>query len=333
MNRESNQIVAIGGDLGGTSIRLAFVGPDGRLTHLCRFPMPPQGEADAVVATLMQGIQSLSQKAEAEELSLVALGLGVAGLTDVESGVIFHSPNLPGMNRLPLRALLEEAGVRVPIFLENDANAAAFAERWVGAGRGARSVISLTLGTGIGSGIILDGKIWRGTSGLGGEAGHLAVEAEGEPCGCGSTGCVEAYVSATGIVREAQRQIAAGAGGLLARFTGRGDGLTAKDVYELAESGDSVAEQILRRAGRYLGVALASLVNVLNPEVITIGGGVAQAGKFLLEPVREEVRRRAFPVLAQSTRIVLSEMGDVAGMIGAAGIALEKLGYLKLSVE
>jgi len=326
--REAGKVAAIGADLGGTNIRLALVDAEGGLSEPYRYPTPAKGEAAAIVETLAQGIRVLQHQARAHGIRLAGCGLGVAGLVDGQAGLVYTAPNVAGFQNLPLKKLLEEK-VDVPVTLENDANAAAFAEYWLGAGRGVSSLICLTLGTGIGSGIILEGKLLRGASGAAGEAGHMAVEADGERCGCGAQGCLEAYASATAILRDARAALARGEGtALRGPFGGRPEALTAKDVSDAARAGDPVARGILERAGRYLGVGLASLVNLLNPDLITLAGGLAAAGDLLLQPALAELERRAFAVLLCRTRVELSALADTAGMLGAAGLVLADGGHL-----
>lgn len=326
--REAGKVAAIGADLGGTNIRLALVDPEGGVSEPYRYPTPPGGEAAAIVETLAQGIRVLQHQARAHGIRLAGCGLGVAGLVDGQAGLVYTAPNVAGFQNLPLKKLLEEK-VDVPVTLENDANAAAFAEYWLGAGRGVSSLICLTLGTGIGSGIILEGKLLRGASGAAGEAGHMAVEAEGERCGCGARGCFEAYVSATAILRDARAALARGEGTSLRELFGtRPEALSTKDVCDAARAGDPVARGILERAGRYLGVGLASLVNLLNPDLITLAGGLAAAGDLLLQPALAELERRAFAVLLCRTRVELSALADTAGMLGAAGLVLADGGHL-----
>jgi glucokinase len=329
--RDAGRVAAVGGDLGGTNIRLALVDADGGLSEPYRYPTPPSGGAAAILEVLAQGIRVLQHQARAHGIRLAGCGLGIAGLVDVRAGLVYTAPNIAGFQDLPLKKLLEEK-VDVPVTLENDANAAAFAEYWLGAGRGLGSLVTLTLGTGVGSGIVLDGKLWRGASGAAAEAGHMTVEADGERCGCGRRGCLEAYASATAIIRDARAALAAGeATALSERFGARPETLTAKDVSDAASAGDPVARRLFERAGRYLGVGLGTLVNVLNPDLITLTGGLVAAGDLLLRPALAELDRRAFPALRRRSRVVFSALADTAGMLGAAGLVLAEAGHLWVS--
>ncbi|MBI2080134.1 MAG: ROK family protein [candidate division NC10 bacterium] len=329
--KDAGAVAAIGGDVGGTNIRLALVDADGGLSEPYRYPTPPSGDAAAIVETLAQGIRVLQHQARAHGIRLVGCGLGLAGLVDVRAGLVYTAPNIAGFQDLPLKKLLEEK-VDVPVTLENDANAAAFAEYWLGAGRGVGSLVCLTLGTGVGSGIVLDGKLWRGASGAAGEAGHMTVEADGERCGCGRRGCLEAYASATAIIRDARAALARGeATALRKKFGAHPEALTAKDVSDAASAGDAVARRLIERAGRYLGVGLGTLVNLLNPDLITLAGGLVAAGELLLRPALAELDQRAFPALRRRTRVAFSALADTAGMLGAAGLVLAEAGHLWMS--
>lgn len=311
--------------MGGTNVRLVLVDQDGAVRDSDRFPIPEWGRMEPLLEAFAPAIEAVRGRAGGNGYQVAALGVGVAGLTDVEEGVVLDAINL-GWTEVPFRSLLEER-LKLPVLLENDANAAAFAEVWTGAGRGCRSLIGLTLGTGVGGGLVFDGKLWRGASGLAGEIGHMVVEPNGEPCHCGGRGCLEAYASATAVVREVRRAILDGkVGGPLSGFMGTLEGLTAKDVSDAASKGDPSAKEILAKAGRYLGIAFTSLINIFNPEVIVVGGGMAQAGELILGPARAEVKQRAFRPLAESTRITLSPLGELAGAVGAAGLALAAFG-------
>lgn len=314
-------IAAIGVDVGGTNVRLALVDQNGAVRHPSRFPLPERGGVEPVLEALALAIETVKGRAEGNGDQIAALGVGVAGLTDVREGMVLEAVNL-GWREVPFRSLLEDR-LKLPVLLENDSNASAFAEVWIGAGRGCRSLIGLTLGTGVGGGLVFDGELWRGTSGLAGEIGHMVVEPDGESCNCGGRGCLEAYASATAVVRRARKTILDGkVQGSLSRFMGTHGYLTAKDIADAATRGDPLAQVILAGAGRYLGIACTSLINIFNPEVIVVGGGMAQAGEHILGPARAEVKERALRPLAESTKIVLSPLGELAGAIGAAGLAL-----------
>ena len=254
---------------------------------------------------------------------VLCAGLGIPATIDHDRGVAIQAVNLE-ISDVPLRDLMREK-LGLPVYIDNDANLAALAEFLFGAGRGARNVVMLTIGTGIGGGLILDGEIYRGTTGSAAELGHIVVEEDGPPCqgNCPNHGCVETFASGTALAREgrkvAERQPDSALGKALA------DGpIVGKTVTDLAINGDPLAREIVADAGRYLGVALASLANIFDPDVIVIGGGVSVVGDLMLDPAREELTSRALPPMNR-TPVQLAELGPEAGMIGAAAMALIEL--------
>jgi glucokinase len=248
---------------------------------------------------------------------IAAISLAVPGTIDVQEGVVIKAPNVPCLDGFRLAAAL--AGeLDWPATLENDANAAAIGEMWRGAGRGYTSIICVTLGTGVGGGIILNGELWRGANGSAAEIGHMAVDPfTGVPCACGSRGCLEGYASATAIVRMTREARPRYPNSLLHTS----ENLTAQTIYNAGLQGDELAVEVFRRMGVYLGIGLASLINLLNPEVIVIGGGVANGWELFDTHVQQQVLERAFPLPARSVRIVRAECGDDAGLLGAARLA------------
>ena len=250
---------------------------------------------------------------------VMGVGIGAPGPLDRNSGVVLETPNL-GWRNVPIRDMVaSELGL--PAVLDNDANCAAFAEWWLGAGRGADRLIGLTLGTGIGGGVILGGEVYHGASDAAGEVGHMSVAFDGRLCACGSRGCVEAYASGPAIAARAAEGIARGANSTLSALA-EGDpvGITAETVCEAAAAGDRYAIHVLTETARILGVALANLIHLFNPEVIVIGGGVAAAGESLFKPLRAEAERRAFCSATAVCRIVPADFPGTGGVIGAAGI-------------
>jgi len=247
----------------------------------------------------------------------LGIGIGCPGPLDRNSGTVIVTPNL-GWRHYPVRE--EVAGaLRLPASLDNDANCATYGEWWRGAARGADPVVGVTLGTGVGGGLILGGNLLRGVSGAAGAIGHTIVDMDGRRCGCGSRGCLEAYASGPAIVAQARERLQNRCGGsLLAEL----DEFTAEQVFDAAAKGDRLAEEVVRNTARALGAGMAGLVNLLNPEVIVVLGGVAGSGNLLIDPVRAEVVRRSFKVAHGSCRIALGELGMAAGVVGAAGIFL-----------
>ena len=294
-------------DLGGTHLRVALVDDNGKILQHLKQETPkgdsPDGILDALVNTARQW--------RCDEQSIVAASIMVPGAVDADNAVVIQAPNLPSLINFGLKAAAEQR-LGWPVFLENDANAAALGEMWMGAARGCTDVVSVTLGTGVGGGVILNGKLWRGSHGSGGEIGHTAVDPfSGIKCKCGNTGCLEVFASATGIVRMAREA------GLVES--------TAEQVYLAARGGDEVALSVFTRCGMYLGIGLANLINFIDPQIIVITGGVVNGWDLFAPEMYRQVSERAFHATAQQVRIARSECGDNAGLLGAASIALQDL--------
>lgn len=308
-------------DLGGTKIAAALVTPAGEI--LCQEQIPTLAEEglDAVVDRLLAAIDSVISNSDLSRFSLTGITIASAGAIDADQGIVTDSPNLPGWSNVPLRDIMEQAlGLRT--FLVNDASAAALGEHRFGAGRGASNLVYVTVSTGIGGGIIIDGKLYSGASGSAGEVGHMAIDINGPRCNCGNVGCLEVLASGKAVAREAQRLIAQGAKTKMVELAeGEAANITARVVAAAAREGDRVAREIVSKAATYLGVGLANLVNLFNPEVIVVGGGLAKMGDMLLDTAREVATERAFRLPAQRVRIVPSELGDNAAMLGAVAFA------------
>ena len=308
----------IGVDLGGTNLRTAIVGPDGEILDKLKEATRAGDGWTKVVARLIDNIKRQLEIGAQRGAKVFAVGVGAPGVILVDKGIVVKSPNFPDWNNLPLKAELEKA-LNIPVFIENDANAAALGEKWRGAGRNIRSMIHITLGTGVGGGIILDNKIWHGADGMAGEIGHMTLIPDGRPCTCGNTGCLEMYASARGIVQSFREELERQK--LPAPETLKN--VTSEKVYQAAREGDAVARRVMKDMGRMLGIGIASLINIFNPERVVIGGGVKDAWPLFIGATHEEIMRRAFQVPAERTEIVPSSLGDDAGMIGAAAVALE----------
>jgi glucokinase len=301
----------LAGDVGGTNLRVAAVDFEGSILHLSETATPRDGLATDILAAIVRGAEVCVQASASPPLSF---GLAVPALINSTFGRILSSPNLPQLNGLDLADRVGER-LQLKVVIENDATAAAIGEHWLGSSKAVGNSVFVTLGTGVGGGLILNGKPFRGTDGTAGEIGHICVEPDGVSCGCGSRGCVEQYASARAIARTATE---------LARAAGTARNYqTSKDVFDAATEGDAVAIDAFRSMGRYLGIALADLVNVLNPELIAIGGGAAGAWDYFIEHVRSEIRDRAFPHPADSVRLVRASLGESAGILGAARIAFD----------
>lgn len=307
-----------GVDIGGTNLRVGMVPFEGGApAAVVQAPTRPHGDPATVVTRIVAMIRESMAGVGGE--GVIGVGIGAPGPLDRDSGVVLETPNL-GWRNVPLRDMVaSESGL--PAVLDNDANCAAFAEWWIGAGRGAARLIGLTLGTGIGGGVVLGGEVYHGASDAAGEVGHMSVAFDGRPCACGSRGCVEAYASGPAIAARAAEGIARGANSTLSALVEDDPmRITAEAVCEAAAAGDHYATRVLTETARILGVALANLINLFNPDVIVIGGGVAAAGESLFKPLRTEAERRAFRSATAVCRIVPAGFPGTGGMIGAAGI-------------
>jgi glucokinase len=306
----------IGVDLGGTNVRSAVVDDAGRISCHTKLSVAGSRSAEEVIDRVVACIAMTRDQRGG--MDLLGVGVGTPGLIMAESGTVVYAPNVPGWTDLPLRSILQER-LGVSVTIENDANAAAIGEHWIGAGKGVRHMICITLGTGVGGAIILNNQIWRGANGAGGEVGHINVIENGVLCGCGAPGCLEAYASASAIARQAREALRSGEKTRMTELCqGNPDALSSALVSLAAQEGDEVAGAIMRRAGSLLGVAVASLTNLLNPELFVIGGGLINAGALLFDPIWHEVRKRAYKWSASILRIVPAALGDDAGIIGAA---------------
>ena len=306
--------IVAGVDLGGTNIKAGLVAPDGKIIQRHELRTLAERGAQAVAARICQAVRECMQKAGLSASSVRGVGIGSPGTIDLENGVVLFSPNLPGWRNIPLRRMIEDDLCR-PCLLDNDANVAALAEQWVGAGRGASSLVLFTLGTGIGGGIVLDGRIWHGATGVAGEVGHMSINPDGPACACGNRGCFEVYASATGMVRRMREAIRSG---VRTSLSARGDEFTARDINEAALAGDEPARQNIEATGRYLGLGASNIMHIVNPEVVAFSGGVTAAGDMLMGPLRDEVQKRTLEASRQNVKVCFAELPNDAGIIGAA---------------
>src|ERR1039458_7596181 len=262
---------SIGVDLGGTNLRIAAVDEQGALVEKVTLDTKVSRGRDHVIGDMCDAIQRLSGK-YSNSAPLLGIGIGVPGIIDMQTGLVRESPNLPDWVDYPARAAIEQR-LKTVVILENDANVAALGEKWLGAAKDYDHMAMLTLGTGVGGGLVQHGSIWHGANGMAGEFGHTTVEPEGHPCKCGNRGCLEQYASATAIVRMAQEEIARNSGSALARAAHSDAEFSAKSLYNLAIQGDEDARRIFRRVGSCLGIVLSAMVNSLNLPIYVIGGG------------------------------------------------------------
>lgn len=314
--------IAISIDLGGTFIKGGAVDDRGKIIHELQVETGASEGLEAVIWRVETVIDSVIKHLGAARDHVVGAGIGCPGLTSVETGTVHFAPNLPGWENVELGARLAEK-FTMPIVVENDANAAAWGEYWVGSGKGTSSLVLFTLGTGIGGGIVLNGQLWHGFTDTAGEFGHMIVEADGEPCVCGNRGCLEAYSSVTGLRRRAAQAISDGEQSALATYLDNQD-LSGEQVYTCALSGDPLAARLMRDAGYYLGVATVSVIHMLNPEKILFAGGLAAASDMIMNPIREAVQTRTLPVPRAKASVAFASLGNKAGLIGVAGCVFHK---------
>src|SRR5579862_7827926 len=330
---------SIGVDMGGTNLRIAAVSTEGQLLEKITLGVKVALGRDYVIGEMCDAIRRLTDQYR-ETGRFLGAGIGVPGIIDMKTGMMRKSANLPGWSDYPVRDVIErQLGARV--FLDNDANVAALGEKWLGAGRDADNMAMLTLGTGIGGAIILNGKLFYGMSGLAGEFGHVTIEPNGVPCGCGNHGCAERYASASAVMRMAREAIESGQAPALAKAASDPD-FSAKSVYDLAMQGDAAARRIFERFGEVLGILLAGLVNVLDLDVYVLGGGVVSAWDAFAPRMFAELRERSLVYAASApedpaakkkgaaaqmpsyfpkkTMITQATLGSDAGLYGAARI-------------
>jgi glucokinase len=313
----------VGVDLGGTNIVCGAMPEDGSREIAMRSqPTFSEQGAEIVVQRIAQMIEdviavTIAETGAARE-DFAGVGIGAPGPLDREQGLVIVAPNL-GWSNFPLRDRVS-ALVGIPATLDNDANCATVGEWWVGGARGGRNVVGMTIGTGIGGGLILNGQLYHGASDVAGEIGHMTIDSTGRRCKCGNYGCLEAYTSGPAIAeraREALRGFEDGSSILMQLVESRPERITAQTVYDASGRGDPVALEVVRDTAHFLGAGIANLLNIFNPDVVVVAGGVTQAGDALFEPLRAEVRRRAFKPAVEACRIVPGTLPGSAGVVGA----------------
>ena len=320
----------IGIDLGGTNLKAGLVYKCGKVHH--RLSIRTDNNADSHTISnqifglideiiKLPSVQGIEAGFKPVPASIIGVGLGSPGLIDKKGETIIFSPNLPRWRNIPIKRMIAER-FSMPCVLENDANAATWGEKWVGAGREVSSLVMLTLGTGVGGGIVIDNKLWRGANNVAAEIGHMVIQTNGPQCSCGNYGCVEVFASATGMVRRFKELLKSGVSSSLKGLSE----ITARAINDAAFQGDKAALDIIKETGQYLGIALVNIMHVLNPEMIVLTGGMIGSGELLMNPVKEVISQRAFEASYKDTKIVFSKLGNDAGIIGAAGCLLKELG-------
>lgn len=316
--------LALGVDLGGTKILTAIVNVRGETLSRDYRATPVQEGPDGVVKAIVDSVDVVLRQAGIAITDIEAVGIGAPGISNPGTGTIITSPNLPGWHDVPLRDMV--AGkLDIKCFLVNDANAAALGEMSFGAGRGARNFIYVTLSTGIGGGIVVDGRVYSGSTGIAGEIGHMTIDDDGPLCNCGNKGCWEALASGRALEKKARRYIEEGANTtILACAGGELEKVTARVIQVAAEQGDDLAQKLIARTGYYIGVGLANLINIFNPELIIIGGGLSNMGDMLLKPALKEAAGRVYKASWQAVRFARAELGADSGVLGAAVFAFRE---------
>jgi len=307
-------------DLGGTKIVTALVSTEGEIiAREYTLTLAEEG-TDAVVHRMLDNINSLLSKANISRLSFSTIAIAAAGAINPVEGIVTASPNLPGWQNIPLKKMIEEE-TGLETFLINDASAAALGEHCFGTGRGIDNLIYITVSTGIGGGIIINGELYTGVSGSAGEIGHMTIDINGPRCNCGNVGCLELLASGKAVARAAQEAITKGTKSIILELAENElQNITAQIVSEAAQKGDELASVIILKAATYLGVGLVNLVNIFNPEMIIVGGGMAKMGDLLLDTARKVISERAFDLPAQQVYVVPSQLGDNAAVLGAAAL-------------
>lgn len=308
--------IFVGVDIGGTAIKVGICNEDGELLQTFEGPTGTEQGTDRILSNIAEYARHVVEQSPYGWEQVAGVGVGVAGFMDFNKGFMHFSPNLP-LTNVPLKDHLQ-AALEKPVRVNNDANVAALGEAWGGAGRGFSSVVCYTLGTGVGGGIVVDGRLIEGSSGMGGELGHMSIvpDLEAIQCGCGKMGCLETVSSATGIIRMANDAVERGDRTSLAELAT----ITAKDVFDAAKVGDEVAQRIVSRAAFYLGKSMAAVAVIVNPSRFILGGGVSKAGEFLFSQIREVFYKYTQDKAQEGVDIVAAELGNNAGIVGAAGL-------------
>jgi len=315
----------LGVDLGGSKILTAVVKPRGEMLSSDESTTPATESHEVVIQSIIDSVHSALKHASCTISEISAIGIGAPGISNPEAGILFTSPNLPGWRNVLLRDIIQNK-LDKKAFLINDANAAALGELYFGAARGTHNFIYITLSTGIGGGIVINGKIYTGAIGTAGEVGHMTIDDNGPLCNCGNKGCWEALASGTALAREAKRRIKEGTKTAILKYVdGDSEKVTAQIIHSAAEQGDKLAKDLIARTGYYVGVGMANLINIFNPELIVIGGGLSNIGDMLLKPAFKVATERSYKEAFQAVRFVAAGLGRNSGVLGAAAFALQEM--------
>jgi len=324
--KASHKLPVLAIDLGGTKTMAAIVSHPPQIVARDYFLTLADKGVEAVTGRIFSAVDRLLSAENIDPSQLHSISIAAAGAIDPERGLVTSSPNLPGWRDVPLRDIINKR-YKVNTVLINDANAEALGEHRLGAGKGVSNLIFITIGTGIGGGIIINDRLYTGASGSAGEIGHITIDVNGPRCSCGNIGCWEMLASGRAMAREAKDRIRGGEKSILTEMVkGEIEEITTEKIGLVAGKGDSLALEVISRAATYLGIGMVNLVNTFNPEMIIVGGGVAKMGELLLEPARQVVRERAFKLAAEVVRIVPTQLGDDGGVLGGAIFAYSLTG-------
>lgn len=315
----------LGIDLGGTNIKASVFDEEFQKLGEYRASTCVEEGTDSVLERMAQAIEQVLKEAGIHAGQVRCMGMGIPGLLDREKGISFFSPNFPGWENVPVAEWFQRR-FHIPVFIDNDVRMNLYGEWRFGAGVGCKNLVLLTLGTGLGSGVVMDGRVLYGATGSAGEVGHMNIVAQGgRPCRCGSSGCLGRYVSALGLIRTAKEKLSQNPGSLLWSWTqGDLEQLTAKMISDAYDQNDKIAVESLQETGQVLGLGIVNMINLYNPELVIIGGGMCAAGERLLGPAREVIGRRALKLSREACTLVTAQLGDGAGMLGAAVYAAEQ---------
>jgi glucokinase len=324
MAKKSSKKYVIGIDIGGTNIMAVIVTVDGKVIGHSHFPTEGHKGPDYVIKNMAAKVKELVRHEGLTMKDIWRVGVGSPGPLDSKKGIIMGAVNLPGWKYVKLKAELEKQ-LGVGVGVDNDANCAAYGEKWMGAARGAHNVVGITLGTGVGGGIIIDGKLVRGANYNAAEIGHTSLNPDGRQCKCGAKGCLEQYASASAIAESAREAIRKGASSIMTEFV-KGDlsKITSQTVYDALIQDDKTAIAVWDEFIKYLGAGVANQINGLNPDVVVIAGGVINSGERLFKPLKEAVRKQTFAITFSAAKIVPAKLGELAGAIGAAGVVINE---------
>jgi glucokinase len=318
-----NKNVIVGVDIGGTTVKIGFIKDDGEIIKKWEIATNISNSGTTIIDDIWTSVLERSKELSISKEEFLGIGIGAPGFIDSKEGYVYEAVNIGWKNFELSKSMSQKSGL--PVFAENDANIAVLGENWLGAGNQSSNVLAITLGTGVGGGVIASGNILNGANGTAGEIGHITVDPNGYSCNCGRKGCLETIVSATGIARQAMKVVEDDPSSELAKLYKQNGDITSKDVFDLAKLGDHISNQIIYHTADIIGLVISNLTTTLNPSKILIGGGVSKAGAQLLQPIKEAFSKYALPRSREACEISIAELGNDAGIIGAAYMVKNRL--------